>query len=128
MCAHRRSQSIVIGGESGAGKTEALKTCLSYLTSISSSGAAPTAATSAVPSAARPQGAIELRLMDSNPLLESFGNCRTIRNNSSRYGRYIRVHFHTGGGGSSGSGGHGIRNAEVAHYLLERSRVVHAAQ
>lgn len=128
MISNRRSQSIVIGGESGAGKTEALKYVLRYLTGLSNK--APAAPADGGEHAPVAQGEIELKLMDSNPLLESFGNCRTIRNNnSSRYGRYIRVHFnhddpHSGGG--AGAAG-GIRNAEVAHYLLERSRVVHAA-
>lgn len=128
MVHNRRSQSIVIGGESGAGKTEALKYVLRYLTGLSShtSPAASAAADAdGAEHAPAAQGEIELKLMDSNPLLESFGNCRTIRNNnSSRYGRYIRVHFNHGEKRDSAGG---IRNAEVAHYLLERSRVVHAA-
>lgn len=63
--------------------------------------------------------------MESNPLLEAFGNCRTIRNNnSSRFGKFIRVYFDEEE--ADGEGG-GIRTAELSHYLLERSRIVSQA-
>jgi myosin heavy subunit len=152
-CAYRdllssgRAQCIVIGGESGAGKTEATKVALRYFTSLSGSssnsadGAQDNAAAAAAPpsvvrqhslvdpsdaASGRPMGAIELKLMESNPLLEAFGNSRTARNNnSSRFGKLIRVYFEKGKHGAEGGGG--IRTASIEHYLLERSRVVFQA-
>ncbi|KAL1507307.1 hypothetical protein AB1Y20_008153 [Prymnesium parvum] len=89
LATDRASQSILISGESGAGKTEATKQCLSFLA-------------------------------EANPVLEAFGNAKTLRNdNSSRFGRWMEVHFH-----SSGMHEGSIAGAFVENYLLEKSRVV----
>ena len=102
MRTSKTSQSIVVSGESGAGKTETTKYIIRYLTSLGS-------ADSSVSN-------IEERLVESNPLLESFGNAKTTRNNnSSRFGKFMEIHFNNK---SAVSGGF------VSHYLLEKSRIV----
>ena len=121
--------------------TETAKMALRYFTGLSSTAASasgssgtPSCAVGGSGSGSVSLGHIERQLMQSNPLLEAFGNCRTIRNNnSSRFGKYIRVHFNTTNSNSTaGQAGTavasaGIRTAEIAHYLLERSRVVSPA-
>ena len=97
-----QSQSIVVSGESGAGKTESQKHILKYLCE-SWGGAHDTP--------------VETRILESNPILEAFGNARTLRNNnSSRFGKFVEVHFDAR---ATVSGGH------ISHYLLEKSRVCH---
>ncbi len=120
LLARGRSQSVVINGESGAGKTESCKLILRYLThasSATSATATSSAAGGAAPTAtARLSEALARRLHDSNPLLEAFGNAKTLRNdNSSRFGKFVRLHFSPVGA---------LRGASVARYLLEKSRVV----
>lgn len=116
-----KSQSIVVGGESGAGKTEATKLILSYLARVKEPACSPLAVqTTRVPrrSITSPSrlGMLEVKLMESNPLLEAFGNAKTVRNeNSSRFGKYIKVYFNNQGQ---------ISSAFLEHYLLEKSRIV----
>ena len=108
-----RNQSIIISGESGAGKTEATKFIMQYLARItkrSSSEVTPTIAEGST------VAALEDRVLSSNPLLETFGNAQTLRNdNSSRFGKFIHINFST----ESGS----IVGARVSNYLLEKTRI-----
>jgi len=101
-------QCILVSGESGAGKTEAAKRLLEYIAATSSSsGGGATASRSP----------IHEKLLGSNPLLEAFGNAKTVRNdNSSRFGKWINVHFDRKGT---------IAGAEIKTYLLEKARVIH---
>nr|NP_001093501.1 unconventional myosin-Ic [Danio rerio]A5PF48.1 RecName: Full=Unconventional myosin-Ic; AltName: Full=Myosin I beta; Short=MMI-beta; Short=MMIb [Danio rerio] len=99
----RRDQCILISGESGAGKTEASKKILQYYTHI-----CPTRNNTHT---------IRERLLQSNPVLEAFGNAKTLRNdNSSRFGKYMDIQFDYKG---APIGGH------ILNYLLEKSRVAH---
>ena len=103
----KSKQAIVISGESGSGKTENAKRSMKFLTGL---GASKTAASQS-------QVPIEQKILDTNPVLESFGNSKTVRNNnSSRFGKYVLLYFtHTKGE---------ILGARVKNYLLEKSRVV----
>ena len=96
----KQSQSIIVSGESGAGKTESTKYILKYLCD----------------NYGRESGVLEEKILQSNPILESFGNAKTTRNNnSSRFGKFIEIHFD---GKCQVAGGY------ISHYLLERARVV----
>ncbi|KAL4384131.1 hypothetical protein GQ457_15G000200 [Hibiscus cannabinus] len=98
-----RSQSILVSGESGAGKTETTKLIMQYLTFVGGR-------------AAGDDRTVEQQVLESNPLLEAFGNARTVRNdNSSRFGKFVEIQFDANGR---------ISGAAVRTYLLERSRVV----
>ncbi|EXB74900.1 Myosin-J heavy chain [Morus notabilis] len=98
-----RSQSILVSGESGAGKTETTKLIMQYLTYVGGR-------------AAGDDRTVEQQVLESNPLLEAFGNARTVRNdNSSRFGKFVEIQFDANGR---------ISGAAIRTYLLERSRVV----
>ncbi|KAJ9455460.1 Myosin-I heavy chain [Diplonema papillatum] len=106
----RNNQSILISGESGAGKTETAKTLIDYLGQMSYAHSC---------NAVQKQLADEVnkKLKASNPILESFGNAKTLRNdNSSRFGKYIKLFFDKDSGVLMG--------AQMIHYLLEKSRIV----
>jgi myosin-6 len=95
------SQSIMCSGESGAGKTESTKHLLRYLTDSYGGG---------------DDADLESRILAANPLLESFGNAKTTRNhNSSRFGKFIELHFNKGSK---------VIGAYIEHYLLEKSRII----
>ncbi|KAK8639453.1 hypothetical protein V6N13_137831 [Hibiscus sabdariffa] len=96
------SQSILVSGESGAGKTESTKLLMQYLAYMGGRAAA--------------EGrTVEQQVLESNPVLEAFGNAKTVRNNnSSRFGKFVEIQFDQRGR---------ISGAAVRTYLLERSRV-----
>ncbi|CAH1101832.1 unnamed protein product, partial [Psylliodes chrysocephalus] len=99
MLVLKQSQSIIVSGESGAGKTESTKHLLKFL--CDNWGAEV--------------GTLEKKILDANPVLEAFGNAKTTRNNnSSRFGKFIEVHFDKK---FKVAGGH------ISHYLLEKSRI-----
>src|ERR1700712_4784006 len=106
-----RNQSILVTGESGAGKTENTKKDIQYLAAV---------ATTDTPRAAKSGGKhisnLSEQILRANPILEAFGNAQTVRNNnSSRFGKFIRIEFTRTGQ---------IAGAFIDWYLLEKSRVV----
>uniref|UniRef100_A0A8B9LDS7 Myosin heavy chain, fast skeletal muscle n=1 Tax=Astyanax mexicanus TaxID=7994 RepID=A0A8B9LDS7_ASTMX len=110
MLTDRENQSILITGESGAGKTVNTKRVIQYFATIAVSGQKK-----AEVSKAKMQGSLEDQIIAANPLLEAYGNAKTVRNdNSSRFGKFIRIHF-----GSTGK----LASADIETYLLEKSRV-----
>lgn len=119
-------QSILVSGESGAGKTVTTKYIMAYLASLSERDTASLTVkhtsskanqkTTRGTSAKQQQQSIEQQVLQSNPILESFGNARTIRNdNSSRFGKFISLHFHQST----------LLGATIRTYLLEKVRLVH---
>uniref|UniRef100_A0A8B9DSS7 Myosin motor domain-containing protein n=1 Tax=Anser cygnoides TaxID=8845 RepID=A0A8B9DSS7_ANSCY len=108
--ADRENQSILITGESGAGKTVNTKRVIQYFATIAASGDKKKEEQSG-----KMQGTLEDQIISANPLLEAFGNAKTVRNdNSSRFGKFIRIHF-----GATGK----LASADIETYLLEKSRV-----
>lgn len=111
-------QSILVSGESGAGKTVTTKIVMQYLASLSEKsslgnekkkGSGLTTTTGSTRS-------MEQQVLQSNPILESFGNARTIRNdNSSRFGKFIEIQFHKSGC---------LMGASINTYLLEKVRLI----
>ncbi|EEC66889.1 hypothetical protein OsI_33446 [Oryza sativa Indica Group] len=107
MVSEDRSQSILVSGESGAGKTETTKLIMRYLTFVGGRSTGDIRS-------------VEQQVLESNPLLEAFGNARTVRNdNSSRFGKFVEIQFNKSGR---------ISGAAVRTYLLERSRVVQISE
>ncbi|KAL1548316.1 myosin-8-like [Salvia divinorum] len=97
------SQAILVSGESGAGKTESTKSLMTYLAYMGGSVGVEGKRT------------VEQQVLESSPVLEAFGNAKTVRNNnSSRFGKFVEIQFNNRGR---------ISGAAIRTYLLERSRV-----
>ncbi|KAM8723552.1 myosin heavy chain, fast skeletal muscle-like isoform 2-T2 [Acanthopagrus schlegelii] len=112
MLTDRENQSVLITGESGAGKTVNTKRVIQYFATIAAIGAKKA---DAQQQTSKIKGSLEDQIVAANPLLEAYGNAKTVRNdNSSRFGKFIRIHFGTTGKLSS---------ADIETYLLEKSRV-----
>ncbi len=118
------NQSVVISGESGAGKSEATKLILQFITDYSSRITNGSAAdnsdtnnsTNSSSSSSSSSSELEQQILAANPILEAFGNAKTLRNNnSSRFGKLITVNFDKSGC---------IVGGGIINYLLEKSRVV----
>ncbi|TPX17959.1 uncharacterized protein E0L32_011960 [Thyridium curvatum] len=103
MKAYKDNQCVIISGESGAGKTEAAKRIMQYIANVSGGDTGDIKQ-------------IKDMVLATNPLLESFGNAKTLRNNnSSRFGKYLQIHFNSVGEPVG---------ADITNYLLEKTRVV----
>jgi len=143
MLEGRENQSLLITGESGAGKTENTKKVIQYLAAVavdpaggistSNSHTNGTLTRSISSSrhimdhlrgleglATKKLGLLERQILQANPILEAFGNAQTIRNNnSSRFGKFVRIEFTSGGA---------IAGANIDWYLLEKSRVTNRSE
>ncbi|XP_065215429.1 myosin heavy chain, muscle isoform X23 [Planococcus citri] len=109
MLTNKENQSMLITGESGAGKTENTKKVIAYFATVGAS-------TKKDEAASEKKGTLEDQVVQTNPVLEAFGNAKTVRNdNSSRFGKFIRIHF-----GPSGK----LAGADIETYLLEKARVI----
>ncbi|GAB1604732.1 myosin heavy chain, non-muscle-like isoform X4 [Argonauta hians] len=118
MLQDREDQSILCTGESGAGKTENTKKVIQYLAYVAASSRAASNRSSM--SNFHSSGELENQLLQANPILEAFGNAKTIKNdNSSRFGKFIRINFDMSGY---------ICGANIETYLLEKSRSVRQAE
>ncbi|XP_032294532.1 myosin heavy chain, muscle isoform X35 [Drosophila virilis] len=108
MLTNHVNQSMLITGESGAGKTENTKKVIAYFATVGASGKKD--------ESQKNKGSLEDQVVQTNPVLEAFGNAKTVRNdNSSRFGKFIRIHF-----GPSGK----LAGADIETYLLEKARVI----
>ena len=104
MLTNSKNQSMLITGESGAGKTENTKKVIAYLAQVAASGKKSSKKVS-----------LEDQIVATNPILESYGNAKTSRNdNSSRFGKFIRIHFNAAGK---------LAGCDIESYLLEKSRI-----
>jgi myosin heavy subunit len=102
MISRSKSQVVVISGESGAGKTESTKLIMKFLAAVN-----------------KEQSMVCEQILESSPIMESFGNAKTVRNdNSSRFGKFLEIQYNEVGD---------IVGAITSEYLLEKSRVVHQA-
>merc|ERR1719228_1534227 len=112
MLQDREDQSILCTGESGAGKTENTKKVIQYLAYVAAS---KPKSSSHLPAS----GELEQQLLKANPILEAFGNAKTVKNdNSSRFGKFVRINFDASGY---------IAGANIETYLLEKARIIRQA-
>ncbi|XP_070153023.1 myosin heavy chain, muscle isoform X4 [Polyergus mexicanus] len=110
MLTNSENQSMLITGESGAGKTENTKKVIAYFATVGASTKKDKEESD------KKKGSLEDQVVQTNPVLEAFGNAKTVRNdNSSRFGKFIRIHF-----GPSGK----LAGADIETYLLEKARVI----
>nr|XP_017097319.1 myosin heavy chain, muscle isoform X30 [Drosophila bipectinata] len=108
MLTNHVNQSMLITGESGAGKTENTKKVIAYFATVGAS--------TKKDESQKNKGSLEDQVVQTNPVLEAFGNAKTVRNdNSSRFGKFIRIHF-----GPTGK----LAGADIETYLLEKARVI----
>ncbi|KAL0143517.1 P-loop containing nucleoside triphosphate hydrolase protein [Mucor lusitanicus] len=117
MVQDKENQSILITGESGAGKTENTKIVIQYLTAVATSNNNNNSSNSkkSITTPDQQVNRLQNQILQANPVLESFGNAQTIRNNnSSRFGKFIRIEFNNRAQ---------ICGANIEWYLLEKSRV-----
>ncbi|XP_074602160.1 myosin heavy chain isoform X13 [Brevipalpus obovatus] len=108
MLTNRENQSMLITGESGAGKTENTKKVIAYFAQVGAS--------SKKEDKKDKKTSLEDQIVQTNPVLEAYGNAKTVRNdNSSRFGKFIRIHF-----GPMGK----LAGGDIETYLLEKARVI----
>ncbi|XP_068848587.1 myosin-14 isoform X2 [Capricornis sumatraensis] len=120
MLQDREDQSILCTGESGAGKTENTKKVIQYLAHVASSPKGRKEPGVPASAGAVSYGELERQLLQANPVLEAFGNAKTVKNdNSSRFGKFIRINFDVAGY---------IVGANIETYLLEKSRAIRQAK
>ncbi|XP_028826850.1 myosin-11a isoform X4 [Denticeps clupeoides] len=120
MMQDREDQSILCTGESGAGKTENTKKVIQYLAVVASSHKGKKDTSTQQAGSQLSYGELEKQLLQANPILEAFGNAKTIKNdNSSRFGKFIRINFDVNGY---------IVGANIETYLLEKSRCIRQAK
>ena len=139
LCLGEGDQSILVSGESGAGKTETVKILLNDLATVQQQYSEydhdddddTTKSNEHHHHSSTSSSPIVQRILDSNPLLEAFGNAKTVRNdNSSRFGKYIQLQFHVEDAMTAAYRGKSIPSCQLVGsrcevYLLEKSRVVH---
>lgn len=102
MVNQKQNQAIILGGESGSGKTESTKLIMQYLAAV-------------IPGGGANSNKITEQILEASPLLESFGNAKTSKNdNSSRFGKYLEIYNKSGA----------IIGAKITQYLLEKSRII----
>merc|ERR1712212_465792 len=105
MLQNSKNQAMLITGESGAGKTENTKKVITYLAMVATGSGKK----------AEKKVSLEDQIVATNPILESYGNAKTSRNdNSSRFGKFIRIHFTNSGK---------LAGCDIVSYLLEKSRI-----
>ena len=105
MLANKKDNAMLITGESGAGKTENTKKVISYLAMVASGASKKS----------EKKVSLEDQIVATNPILESYGNAKTARNdNSSRFGKFIRIFFTASGK---------LAGCDIVSYLLEKSRI-----
>ena len=131
MIRDRKNQSIIVSGESGAGKTQSAKYIMRYFATVDDldkGGVFTPTGSQEIPqhrpsvtANQRSMTEIEDAVLSTNPIMEAFGNAKTTRNdNSSRFGKYIEILFSKAGPGEKIR----ICGATVRTYLLERSRLI----
>merc|ERR1719458_1951201 len=119
MLQDREDQSILCTGESGAGKTENTKKVIQYLAYVAASKPKGSSHAPTSNDGGLNFGELEQQLLKANPILEAFGNAKTVKNDdSSRFGKFIRINFDASGY---------IAGANIETYLLEKARIIRQA-